>query len=633
MDMGQVWLVSGIVAPHSLRGYRRDHRVPCPIRTNSPCPRSLDPAISSAEIDTPRSIGHDLPGNDAVRQILTLFFKAKGTRPFVVLFCLLLGGVAEGVGLASLLPVMSIAMSGDGAEKSPSAVVITDVFNSIGVSPTLSILLTFAIGAIVLKNLLNLAAMTYVGYSVAQVATGMRRDLVDNLLNVRWNYFTQQPLGRITNSLSVDATRAGQAYMSAANFLVNAIQAVVYSVVALFVSWKVALIALAIGAAIAGFLSFLVLLAKRAGRRQTRHTAAFITYLSDALNNIKPLKAMARQDNFARLIDRNIVGLRRAMRRQVIAKQALKNIDEILAAIALGVGLMLALTYWKVSPAELAVISILLIQLINVISRIQKEYQNAAIYESAYYNVQSQIAESGAEREVDHGLETPRFEKGCKLVNVSFSHPKTPVLRDVSMEFPKGTITVLTGPSGAGKTTITDLLIGFRTPDSGQVLVDDRPLQEFALREWRTMIGYVPQELVLFHDSVFSNIALGDPAIGETEVRTALKAAGALEFVESMPEGLRTPVGEKGTKVSGGQRQRIALARALVTRPRILILDEVTSALDPDTERAIVGNILALRSESTIIAITHRAAFVDIADQVYELAEGRVVSVAGSRAI
>jgi ATP-binding cassette subfamily C protein len=633
MDMGQVWLVSGIVAPHSLRGYRRDHRVPCAIRTNSPCPRSLDPAISSAKIDEPRSIGHDLPGNDAVRQILTLFFKAKGTRPFVVLFCLLLGGVAEGVGLASLLPVMSIAMSGDGAEKSPSAVVITDVFNSIGVSPTLSILLTFAIGAIVLKNLLNLAAMTYVGYSVAQVATGMRRDLVDNLLNVRWNYFTQQPLGRITNSLSVDATRAGQAYMSAANFLVNAIQAVVYSVVALFVSWKVALIALAIGAAIAGFLSFLVLLAKKAGRRQTRHTADFITYLSDALNNIKPLKAMARQDNFARLIDRNIVGLRRAMRRQVIAKQALKNIDEILAAIALGVGLMLALTYWKVSPAELAVISILLIQLINVISRIQKEYQNAAIYESAYYNVQSQIAESGAEREVDHGLETPRFEKGCKLVNVSFSHPKTPVLRDVSMEFPKGTITVLTGPSGAGKTTITDLLIGFRTPDSGQVLVDDRPLQEFALREWRSMIGYVPQELVLFHDSVFSNIALGDPAIGETEVRTALRAAGALEFVESMPEGLLTPVGEKGTKVSGGQRQRIALARALVTRPRILILDEVTSALDPDTERAIVGNILALRSESTIIAITHRTAFVDIADQVYELAEGRVVSVAGSRAI
>ena len=568
-----------------------------------------------------------------MREILKLFFKAKGTQPVGVLLCLLLGGIAEGLGLASLLPVMSIAMGGDNAGKSASASIITDAFSTIGISPSLPVLLAFSIGGIVLKNLLNLAAMTYVGYSVAHVSTSMRRDLVDNLLNVRWNYFTQQPLGRITNSLSIDATRAGQAYMAAANFLVNSIQAVVYAIVALFVSWKVALIAIVIGTAIAAFLSFLVRTAKKAGRKQTEHTADFITYLSDALNNIKPLKAMARQDSFALLIDRKIIGLRRAMRRQVVSKQALKNVNEILAAVALGAGLLLALTYWKVPPAELAVMSILLLQLVNSISKIQKEYQNSVIVESAYYNVQNQITESGAERETDDGLETPRFEKGCKLVNVSFSHPMAPVLRNVSLDFPKGSITVLTGPSGAGKTTITDLLIGFRTPDSGQVLIDGRPLPEFVLREWRKMIGYVPQELVLFHDSVFSNIALGDPAIGEAEVRTALRAAGALEFVESMPEGIHTQVGEKGAKVSGGQRQRIALARALVTHPRILILDEVTSALDRETERAIVANILALRGESTIIAITHRAAFLEIADHIYELAEGSVTSNDNNQAL
>jgi ATP-binding cassette subfamily C protein len=582
---------------------------------------------------TRHKLRQDRFGSGAVQKILELFFKARGTRPLIVLFCLLLGGIAEGIGLASMLPVLSIAISGEGGESSASAAVFTEALTNIGIAPSLMVLVAITIGGIVLKNLLNLAAMTYVGYSVAHVSTGMRRDLVDNLLNVRWNYFTQQPLGRITNSLSVDATRAGQAYMAAAEFLVNAIQAVVYSCVALFVSWKVAVIAIVFGLAIVAFLNFLVRSAKKAGRRQTRYTADFITYLSDALNNIKPLKAMARQDSFAHLIDRNIVGLRRAMRRQVVAKQALKNIDEILSAIFLGIGLLLAITYWNIPAAELAVIAILLIQLVNSISRIQKGYQNAAILESAYYNVQRQITESRAEREVDLGSATPKFETGCKLVNVSFSHPRTPVLNDVSLDFPKGSITVLTGPSGAGKTTITDLLIGFRTPDSGQVLVDGRPLQDFVLREWRGMIGYVPQELVLFHDSVFSNIAMGDPAIGEAEVRSALKAAGALDFVESMADGLHTPVGEKGAKVSGGQRQRIALARALVTRPRILILDEVTSALDPETERAIVESIRALRGESTIIAITHRAALLDIADRVYELAEGRVVSTDKYRAL
>jgi ATP-binding cassette subfamily C protein len=580
---------------------------------------------------------HKRPQNrlesDHVQKILKLFFKAKGTRPVAVLICLLIGGVAEGVGLASLLPVLSIAVSKDGVQSSESAQMFASYVSAVGLSPTLPVLLTLAVGGIVVKNLLNLAAMTYVGYSVAHVATGMRRDLVDNLLHVRWAYFTQQPLGRITNSLSVDATRAAQAYLSAANFLVYAIQSTVYVIVALFTSLTVALMALGIGGGIAILLSSLVRAAKKAGRKQTRFTADFITYLSDALNNIKPLKAMARQESFARLIDRNIVGLRRALRRQVVAKQAMKNMNEILGMIALGVGLMLAITYWEVPPSEMAIIAILLIQLVNTMAKIQREYQNAAINESAYYNVQDQIAESAAEHEHAPGTETPTLERGCRLVDVSFSHPRTPVLRGVSLEFPKGSITVLTGPSGAGKTTITDLLIGFHTPDSGEILIDDRPLQKLALDKWRGMIGYVPQELVLFHDTVFSNIALGDPEIGEDEVREALKAAGALEFVESMPEGPYTPVGEKGAKVSGGQRQRIALARALVKKPQMLILDEVTSALDPETEQAIVRNILALPGEATIIAITHRPAFVEIADRVYELAEGRVVSTEKDRAL
>jgi ATP-binding cassette subfamily C protein len=568
-----------------------------------------------------------------VQKILMLFFKAKGTRPIMVLLCLLLGGIAQGLGLASMLPVITIAIDGEGGKEGSSAAMFADAIASIGLTPSLPVLVTLAITGILVKNILNLAAMTYVGYSVAHVSTGMRRDLIDNLLNVRWSYFTQQPLGRITNSLSVDATRAGQAYMSAASFLVNMIQAVVYTVVAMFVSMETALVAILLGISIAAILNFLVRMAKKAGRRQTRYTADFITYLSDALNNIKPLKAMARQDSFAHLIDRNIIGLRRSMRRQVFAKQALKNIDEFLAVSALGVGLLFAIEYMKIPPAELAVIGILVVQLVNSISRIQKAYQSAAIFESAYYNVQKQIATSSAEREVDHGTAIPKFDKGCKLVNVSFSHPRTPVLRDVSLDFPKGSITVLTGPSGAGKTTITDLLIGFRTPDSGQVLIDDRPLDEYVLHKWRAMIGYVPQELVLFHDTVFSNIAMGDPDIGEAEVRAALKAAGALDFIESMPEGLYTPVGEKGAKVSGGQRQRIALARALVTQPRFLILDEVSSALDPDTELAIVENIMALRGGSTILAITHRAAFLDIADQIYELSDGSVVSTDKSRAM
>jgi ATP-binding cassette subfamily C protein len=180
------------------------------------------------------------------------------------------------------------------------------------------------------------------------------------------------------------------------------------------------------------------------------------------------------------------------------------------------------------------------------------------------------------------------------------------------------------GPLHSGKTTITDLILGFYKPDSGQVLIDDRPLQSFSLSAWRSTIGYVPQEPILFRDTIFTNVTLGDKSIGEDTVKRALELAGALDFVENMPKGIYSEVGEKGGKMSGGQRQRIAIARALVRNPRLLILDEVTSALDPDSEQEIVRNISALKAEITVVAITHRPAFLEIADHVYHLDGGNI---------
>jgi ATP-binding cassette subfamily C protein len=194
----------------------------------------------------------------------------------------------------------------------------------------------------------------------------------------------------------------------------------------------------------------------------------------------------------------------------------------------------------------------------------------------------------------------------------------------VSLDIPARSITVLTGPSGAGKTTIVDLLVGFHQPTKGRILVDGTPLSEVNLKDWRTNIGYVPQELTLLHGSIFQNVTMGDPSISDEDVRAALKIAGLLDFVDALPDGVATDVGQMGTKLSGGQRQRISLARALVLRPRLLILDEVTSALDHDTEQAICNSVAALSRQFTVVAITHRPAWLSIADRVYRVSDGQV---------
>ena len=556
--------------------------------------------------------------------ILKIFFSAKAGNPWIVLGCLLLAGIFEGLGIASLLPVLSLATSEPGGDPSPVQQAVGDSLAFIGIEPTIGPLLILFVIAILLKCLILMFAMRHVGYTVAAVATGLREQLIGQLLKVRWRYFTQQPLGRIANSVSLDATRAGKSYLMAASFLTYIIQATVYAVIALLVSWKLAIAALALGGVIAASLNFLVRITKKAARRQTQRTSELVADLTDAMGNIKPLKAMAKQASFERLFEAKIGQLRRALRRLVVSDYALRYSQELLIALCIAIGFYFATTRLDVPVSEMLVIGYLMYQTVSSVGRIQKQFQRAVLFESPYWAITKMIDQAKAAAEPNPGKRTANFSDRLRLEGVSFAHEEAPVLHDVSIELPAGRITVLTGPSGSGKTTITDLLIGFHQPDQGAVLLDDMPLTEVDLISWRSQVGYVPQELVLFHDSVLANVTLGDPRLSEDDARRALVAAGAWDFVSALPEGIHALVGEKGAKLSGGQRQRVSLARALASKPKLLILDEVTSALDPATEQDICNNIADLAGSITVVAITHREIWTNIADRIYEVKDGRV---------
>jgi ATP-binding cassette subfamily C protein len=250
--------------------------------------------------------------------------------------------------------------------------------------------------------------------------------------------------------------------------------------------------------------------------------------------------------------------------------------------------------------------------------------QEAAIFESPFRSVKDLIVEASEARETLSGGEAPSLKQGISFAAVDFAFAEQDVLKSVDLEFPMSEISVLTGPSGAGKTTISDLILGLYEPDRGNILIDGVPLIRLDRTKWRGMIGYVPQELILFHDTIYANVALGDPAITETDAQQALEEAGAWDFISDMPDGILSVVGEKGAKLSGGQRQRIALARALATNPKLLLLDEVTSALDPATEKDLCKRLKALAQDKVVIAITHRPGILEIADRIYHLEGGTV---------
>jgi ATP-binding cassette, subfamily C, bacterial len=560
-----------------------------------------------------------------VRILLRLFFKAEAINPWIVLACLLAASVVEGIGFASLVPLFWVVTDQGQEESSPIIDFTRDIAANLGLSLDVATLVIFFVCTLVLKSLLTLVAMRHVGYVVADFSTKLRTHLIQNLLRARWGYLVQHRVGRVASAISGQSERAGRAYYLAANFFAQSVQTIGYLIVAFVVSFPLALAAVGLGGMMAVLLHFLVRVARKAGLRQTQRTKELVSFLVDTLNNVKPLRAMAKQTAFANLLDEKAESLRKSLRSQVISDEGLKNGHEILSTICLGAGFFVAINIWQVSVIELVIVGVLLKRTTSGIAKLQQLFQKAMMVESAYLEMEELIAETAAAPERNSGRRQAIFERGCRLENVSFAHGEQEVLRAVSMSVPARGVTVLTGPSGAGKTTIADLILGLYQPDRGRVSLDGVPLSEIDLEGWRGLVGYVPQELALFHDTIFANVALGDLRIRKADVRHALQHAGAWEFVDALPEGMMTQVGESGAKLSGGQRQRIALARALVGEPRLLILDEVTSALDPETEWQICSRIRELAGDMAVLAITHRPAFLEIADRLYRVADGRVI--------
>jgi ATP-binding cassette subfamily C protein len=555
----------------------------------------------------------------------------------IMVTALLIAGVLEGVGLSMLLPILGIAVarqsgSGQLSTESTSATgsmleqLVADGFSALGISPTVGVLLWIFIATITVKSALVLLAKKQVGYTVARVATDLRLEMLRALLVSRWQYFLKQPLGSLANSMATESGRAAKAYMHGVIMIADFIQAFIYAVIAFLVSWKVALVSIVAGLVISYLLRRFVQKARGAGVRQTDTLKSLLSLLTDTLQSIKPLKAMAREDVSDLLLEKKTKHLNKALQKQVLNKEFLKAFQEQLLMIVLAVGLYVMLVFWQMPLASIFVLILLVARFLKQLSNVQTRYQEMAISESAYWSMKASIETMKLEREVLTGSKLPELKRAIRVKHVDFAYDDNQVLHDVTLTFTAGQITSIVGPSGSGKTTIVDLVTGLLKPLRGEIWIDDQPLSQIDQKSWRRMIGYVPQETLLLHDTIRNNITLGDADLSEKDAEGALRAAGAWEFVQSMPQGMQTIVGERGGKLSGGQRQRIAIARAIVHKPALLILDEATSALDPQSESAICETMIELRGQLTILTISHQEALVGIADKAYHVLDGKIVT-------
>ncbi len=559
------------------------------------------------------------------------FFRAYRWQTVLMMLALLLSGIAEGIGVSALLPLLNIALGPDATSAIPGAAVaeqsefeqtILSTLEYLGIAPTLGSMLAIILGGVAFKSVFLLLAQRQVGYTAAQVSTDLRLQLLRAVLRSKWEYFLHQPVGRLTNAMASEAQRSATAFVNGTTALTFLFPGIIYAGVAFALSWRASLVAIVAGVVVIGLSHFLVNITRKAGKKQTRLMTSLMANLTDTLQSVKPLKAMSREYLADQVLAHDTNLLNKSQRRQVLSAAMLDSGQELMFTGFICLGIYLAMEKFDMALPTVMVLVVALGRAFSYFGKVQKQYQKLAEGESAYWSLTDAInAAETAQEDLQGGI-PPRFEHSLTMENVHFDYDQHPVFQGLSLQIEAGSLTTLVGPSGSGKTTIIDLAIGLLRPQSGQVLLDGVPLQDIDIAQWRKMIGYVPQDTILLHDSIRHNVTLGEPSLTADDVERALRAAGAWEFVTHLAQGLDTIVGERGGKLSGGQRQRIVIARALINQPKLLILDEATSALDKETEEAVRQALDALKGQLTILAISHNQAMVAGADTVYQMTGG-----------
>ena len=545
-------------------------------------------------------------------------------RQIPLSLALVLAGFIEGLGITTLLPILKVIDQNSAAPEGKLERTVFGVLDLVHLPHTLGALVLVFSLCMLVRAVISQRTARYVGYMTAVIASDLRNEVLDRVLDARWSYFTVNPVGRFAAAVTVDANWASYVYRAALNVLAALIRALIYCGIGLLIDWRSAIIAITLGLGLGLVNRFFVRFARRAGRNQQVAMRGLLSDFSDVLTGFKPLKAMSRHETLIKGLTKETKVIRRTMYDLVLYQQMANALPDLLINLVMVIAAYVCYRFLGLDLGAMLVSGIIVMRLMNNVSAVQRAIQDTAASESFYWSLQSTINEAREAAETFAGRTMPALKDACRFDRVTFSYGVKPVLKDVSLEIPAGRITTLIGESGSGKTTIADLLLGLFLVDSGQITLDGVPLGEIDIGQWRKMVGYVPQEVLLFNGTVFDNLALGDPSITDEDVKSALEDAGALGFVNALPDGIRAPVGERGAMLSGGQRQRIALARALVHRPALLILDEATSALDPETEAEICQTVRRQAGKLTVLAITHQPSWVTIADRVYRVVEGTV---------
>ena len=471
----------------------------------------------------------------------------------------------------------------------------------------------------------------YLTTSVSQWVThDLRRTLYNHIQRLSLAEHDQARTGDLITRVTSDI-EAIQDFITSAllGMAVNALTLVGMIGVMLYINWRFTLIALSIAPVLLLVVYSFTRRIKKASRAVREKQSELVSVVQEVLTSVRVVKAFAREDYEQRRFEsQSRENVEMALQARSIKAKLLPVVEVIVAAgtcLVLGYGARLVLA-GQLSAGVLIVFLLYLGKMYKPMRELSKMTDTVSKAAVGYERIQEVLEIESRVRDLPRARRAPRFKGKIEFDHVNFSYgDETPVLKDITFQILPGQVAAIVGPSGTGKTTIISLIPRFYDPRSGQVKIDGTDIRRYTLKSVREQISFVLQETLLFRAPVWENIAYGKPDAPRKQIIRAAELANAHEFIEKMPEGYDTMIGERGVTLSGGQRQRIAIARAIIRNTPILILDEPTSGLDAASEQAVIEALDRLMEGKTSVVVAHHLGTVRHADIIFVVKDSELV--------
>jgi ABC-type multidrug transport system fused ATPase/permease subunit len=557
-----------------------------------------------------------------------IFFKFFELYPllFGILFLvLLIEGAVSALSILAVVPLGDFLL--DPSLEAPSRITRTVllVFKYIDISPNFWLFGLFFALLNIIKGVLDILIQFTVLRIQFTVVRGLIRDSLKKFFKARWSFFSGTDQGLLLNTFSKEMASIGSTFGHLATFIAKIIQFIIYISVPLWLNPSFTITALGISFLVGVPFVFVQKTSYRLGKLNTKTSNNAMSVLTEILQGARLVLGYGLQEKarnkYLREYDKHVSV---HLKSQVLIMLVLNLYRPIgLLAIIIAMGLVLKP---ETNFAEIAAVLWSLLASLPILAQLLQGNLRIKNFLPAYEQLESLNRQASIVEEIEGKQVFHRLTQGIKLRNVDFSYSgQEKTLKNINLEISKGQMTALVGESGSGKSTVTDLVLGLQIPLNGEVLLDEQQLSKWKQNSFRERVGYVPQDPFLFHTSIKENLLWSYDRATEEEIWEACRLANALEFVTQLKDGIDTIVGNRGLRLSGGQRQRIALARALLRKPELLILDEATSSLDSKSESLIQQSIDYLSENMTLLVVSHRLSTIFKADMIYVLKEGRVV--------